>query len=141
MYAPFVISGILEESVTDKVAYTNTHALRTVLNGSLQLGDYGDITGIAFIFIVTSPDDAIHTEMFRFNRAKKTLEVHMRLPFEAVESASQSEVLHMMAQKYLQTMQERLPKKKIPHFDWERFVNDLRQLFEKQGWLEGVPAI
>ncbi len=141
MYAPFVISGILEESVTDKVAYTNTHALRTVLNDSLRLSDYGDITGIAFIFIVTAPEDVIHSEMFRWSRAKKTLEVHTRLPFEAVESASQSEVLHLMAQKYLQTMQERLPKKKIPQFDGERFITDLRQLFEKQGWLEGVAAI
>ncbi|WP_169315666.1 hypothetical protein [Haliscomenobacter hydrossis] len=41
-----------------------------------------------------------------------------------------------MAEKYLQTLQERLPKKKIPGFDWLRFVSDVRSLFERQGWLQ-----
>lgn len=43
-----------------------------------------------------------------------------------------------MAVKYLDTMQEWLPKKKIKNFDWQRFVQDVQHLFERQGWLEEV---
>lgn len=41
-----------------------------------------------------------------------------------------------MAAKYLQTMEEWLPKKKIPHFDGVRFVEDVKRLFEEEGWLK-----
>lgn len=56
MYAPLVISGILEEVLVDKVAITNTNILGDALNEHLSLSDYGDgIAGIAFIYVVTPP--------------------------------------------------------------------------------------
>jgi hypothetical protein len=35
-------------------------------------------------------------------------------------------------------MKARLPKKKIPGFDWERFVRDVERVFEAEGVLEGM---
>lgn len=139
MYAPFVISGILEEKVTDKVAYTNTNLLGDTLNAHLQLENYGTgVRGIAFIFIVTAPADEIHVESFRYHKKDQEIHAQMRLPYPTVESASLEEVLHLMAQKYLDTMLEKLPHKNIPGFDWSRFTADVQDLFERKGWLTGV---
>ena len=61
-------------------------------------------------------------------------------PYHEVQKSTPQEVLHMMAAKYLETMQQWLPKKKIANFDWKRFVNDVQDLFERQGWLVAVEA-
>lgn len=141
MYAPFVISGIVWHELSDKIAIVNTNALKDVLNGHLQLDTYGALSGIAFIYIVTQPDDEIHEECFSYSRKNKELYIQMRLPYAEVQSASTPEVLHMMAAKYLQTMQEWLPKKKIPNFNHSRFVADLQDLFERQGWLQVAEVV
>lgn len=136
MYAPFVISGILEEPITEKVAFTNTNLLSDVLNAQLQLESYGEgVKGIAFIYIVTLPADDIHVESFRYRKKDQEIHIQMRLPFAAVESSSLEEVLHLMAKKYLDTMLEKLPNKNIPGFDWRHFTADVQNLFERKGWL------
>jgi hypothetical protein len=137
MYAPFVISGILEEVLANKVAITNTNILGDALNEHLSLDNYGDgVEGIAFIYVVTPPEDEIHEECFSYSRKKKELYIQMRLPFTEVKNATVPETLQMMAAKYLETMEDWLPKKKIPHFDGVRFVEDVKRLFEEEGWLK-----
>jgi hypothetical protein len=118
------------------VAFTNTILLSDVLNAQLQLESYGEgVKGIAFIFIVTLPADDIHVESFRYRKKNQEIHVQMRLPFAAVKSSSLEEVLHLMAQKYLDTMLEKLLNKNIPEFDWRRFTADVQNLFEQKGWL------
>lgn len=136
MYQPFVITCITWPEVTDKVAYTNTQLLREALNSQLTLSSYGDLQGIAFVYIVTPPEDVIHQETFRYSRKNRELYIEMRLPYEVVINSSLPEVLQLMASKYLQTLEEYLPKKKIPHFDQARFVADVRALFEREAWLQ-----
>lgn len=137
MYAPFVVSGILEETIADKIGIPNTNLLEDALNQHLSLSNYGSgLTGIAFIYIATPPIDEIHEECFRYSRKKKELFIQMRLPYEAVKQANVAETLHLMALSYLETMDEKLPLKKITDFDQARFVQDVQHLFETQGWLE-----
>lgn len=136
MYQPFVITCITWPEVTDKVAYTNTQLLRESLNSHLTLADYGDLQGIAFVYIVTPPEDVIHQETFSYSRKNQELYIEMRLPYEVVMSSSLPEVLQLMAAKYVQALEEYMPKKKIPHFDQARFVGDVRALFEREGWLQ-----
>lgn len=137
MYAPFVISGILEEAVADKIAITNTNRLADTLNQHLSLANYGSgLKGIAFIYIATPPVDEIHEECFTYSRKNKELFIQMRLPYDAVELASVPETLQLMALRYLQTMREKLPLKKIADFDHGRFVQDVQHLFESEGWVE-----
>lgn len=57
-----------------------------------------------------------------------------------VQQSSPEEVLHLMAAKYVDTMQEYLSKKKIRNFDAQRFVKDVQELFERQNWLHAVAA-
>ncbi|AEE51783.1 hypothetical protein [Haliscomenobacter hydrossis] len=58
--------------------------------------------------------------------------------YQDVEAATLPEVRRLMAEKYLETMKEHLPKKKIPGFDWERFVLDVERVFEEEDVLEGM---
>jgi len=58
--------------------------------------------------------------------------------YQDVEAATLTEVRRLMAKKYLETMKGRLPKKKIPGFDWERFVRDVEPVFEEEDVLEGM---
>ncbi len=137
MYAPFVVSGILEATIADKIGIPNTNLLEDALNQHLSLSIYGSgLTGIAFIYIATPPIDEIHEECFTFSRKKKELFIQMRLPYDVVKQASVSETLHLMAHHYLETLNEKLPLKKITNFDQARFVQDVQRLFETQGWLE-----
>lgn len=136
MYAPFVISGILEEAIANKIAIANTNRLANVLNEHLVLSNYGTgVLGIAFIYISTAPEDEIHQECFSYSRKNKELFIQMRLSYEAVKNGSLPEALQLMATSYLQTMQHKLPIKKIPNFDPARFVEDVQRLFEAEGWL------
>lgn len=64
----------------------------------------------------------------------------MSLPYAVVQQSSPEEVLHLMAVKYVDTMQEYLNKKKIRNFDAQRFVKDVQELFERQNWLQPVAA-
>ena len=137
MYAPFVVSGILEAGVADKIGIPNTNLLEDALNQHLSLSIYGSgLTGIAFIYIATPPIDEIHEECFTYSRKKKELFIQMRLPYDVVKQASVSETLQLMARHYLETLHEKLPLKKITDFDQVRFVQDVQRLFEIQGWLE-----
>jgi hypothetical protein len=139
MYAPFVISGILEEAIANKIAIANTNRLANVLNEHLVLSNYGTgVLGIAFIYISTAPEDEIHQECFSYSRKNKELFIQMRLSYEAIKNGSIPDALQLMAASYLQTMQNKLPLKKIPNFDQARFVEDVQGLFEAEGWLRVV---
>lgn len=136
MYAPFVISGILEEAIANKIAITNTNRLANVRNEHLVLSNYGTgVIGVAFIYIATAPEDEIHQECFSYSRKNKELFIQMRLSYEAIKNGSIPDALQLMAASYLQTMQNKLPIKKIPNFDQVRFVDDVQHLFEAEGWL------
>lgn len=137
MYAPFVVSGILEAGIADKIGIPNTNLLEDALNQHLHLPNYGSgLTGIAFIYIATPPVDQIHEECFTYSRKKKELFIQMRLPYDAVERASTTDALRLMARCYLKTMRDKLPLKKVVNFDHFHFVQDLRRIFESEGWLE-----
>lgn len=141
MYAPFVVSGILEAGVADKIGIPNTNLLEDALNQNLSLSNYGSgLIGIAFIYIATPPVDEIHEECFTYSRKKKELFIQMRLPYNVVEQASTTDALHLMASCYLETLRERLPLKKVADFDHLRFMQDVQRLFELEGWLE-VPEV
>lgn len=142
MYAPFVISGILWHEIGEKVAFTNTARLRELLNQRINLSDYGTgLKGIAFIFVVTQPDDEIHREYFIYRSKAKELHVQARLPYTQVDAASLPEVLQLMAGKYLEVLTKNLPKRKIDDFDTMQFVEDVRAVLEREGILESVAAV
>lgn len=141
MYAPFVISSIADEDEVGKKVETDL-LIHELLNQHLKLSTYGEgLTGIAFVYIVTPPIDIIHHDEIIYRPKRKELYIEMRLPYEKVATASQVEVLRMMAQKYLQTFQEKSLQKKLKDFDWESFLRDVQQLFEEQEWFKEVELV
>jgi hypothetical protein len=141
MYAPFVISSIADEDEVGKKVETDL-LIHEFLNQHLKLSTYGEgLTGIALVYIVTPPIDAIHEEEVIYSAKKKELYIEMRLPYEKVAAASEAEVLQKMAQKYLQTFQEKSLWKKLKDFDCEGFAKDVQRLFEEWGWLNVVELV
>lgn len=143
MYAPFVISSIADENKVGKKVDANKLVLiEELLNQHLKLSTYGEgLIGIAFIYIVTPPIDMIHHDEIIYRPKKKELYIEMRLSYEKVATASESEVLQMMAQKYLQTFQDKSLWKKLKDFDCEGFSRDLQHLFEGQEWMKEVELV
>ena len=139
MRDPFVVSSISWREVPLEVAIDNVVSIEELLKANLKLSDYGDIAGVAFIFVIEQEED-FYQDGFSYPPKLKEIHTQIRLPYHEVQKSTPQEVLHMMAAKYIETMLEWLPKKKIANFDWKRFVKDAQDLFERQGWLEAVEA-
>lgn len=140
MRDPFVVSSVTWHEVPDEVAIDNINLIEAALKGHLKLSDYGEIVGIAFIYIIEQDDEHTHVDSFSYRPKRKEIYTQMSLPYAVVQQSSPEEVLHMMAAKYVDTMQEYLSKKKIRNFDAQRFVKDVQELFERQNWLHSVAA-
>jgi hypothetical protein len=137
LYQPFVVTGILDEIIADKVSYVNTTTIANLLNAKLQFSTYGTgLIGISFYFIVTAPEDIIHHEYTRYSSKERELHLQLRLPYETVLHASREEVLLMMVHTYLNGLKTYLPKKKIQDFDAAAFLRDVERSFAAQGWLQ-----
>lgn len=139
MRDPFVVSSITWREVPLEVAIDNVVRIEAVLKANIQLSKYGDLAGVSFIYVIEQEED-FYKDQFSYRIKDKEIHAQMRLPYAEVQAATPQEVLHMMAAKYIDTMQEWLPKKKVANFDWQRFVKDVQDLFEKQGWLQPVAA-
>jgi hypothetical protein len=140
MRDPFVISSITWHEIPDAIAIDNINLLEAALRDHLKLSDYGDIVGIAFIYIIEQNDDDTHVDSFSYRPKRKEIYTQMSLPYALVQQSNPEQVLHLMAAKYIDTMREWLGKKKIPNFDAQRFVKDVQELFERQDWLQPVTA-
>lgn len=138
MRDPFVVSSITWHEVADEIATDNINLIENALQANLKLSDYGDITGIAFIYIIKHAENHIHEDHFSYSAKQKEVSTQMRLSYDEVQKSTPEEVLHLMAAKYVDTMREWLPKKKVANFDWQRFVKDVQDLFERQGWLKAL---
>jgi hypothetical protein len=135
MYAPFIISSIVEDTpIGDKIDAQNVVLLEQLLNADLQLSVYGTgVLGIAVVFIGTVPQDAIHQEEITFDGAKKELYAQLRLPYADLEQATEAEVLVLMARKYLQTLRDLAAVEQVADFDWEHLLQDVQNLFVAKG--------
>ncbi len=138
MRDPFVVSSITWHEVPLEVAIDNVVTIEDTLKTNLKLSDYGAITGVAFFYIIKHDDNHIHEDHFSYSAKRKEVSTQMRLSYDEVQKSTPEEVLHLMAAKYIDTMLEWLPKKKIANFDWQRFVKDVQDLFARQGWLQAL---
>jgi len=135
MYAPFVISSITEDNpIGDKIAAHNVVLLEQSLNAQLQLPAYGEgLAGIAVVFIGTTPEDVIHEEEMSYDAHTKEVYVQVRLPYAALEQASEAEVLGLMARQYLQVLRGLGALEQVVDFDWEGLVKDVQDVFVAEG--------
>lgn len=133
--ADFFFTSITWHEVSDKVVFPNLDSIRQSLNQNISLRSYGTgVHEIAYIFVAIRPTNTLHGEMMRYYKAKKEVFIQKKLPFELVEAYSEAEVLTLMANTYLQSLQD-LTKRKISDFDSKQLYTDVQQLFEAKGWL------
>ncbi|WP_373553784.1 hypothetical protein [Haliscomenobacter sp.] len=130
MYAPFIISSIVEDNpIGDKIDAHNVSWLEQLLNAQVQLSKYGTgLRGIAVVFIGTGPQDVIHQEETTFDADKKEWYVQLRLPYAALEQATEEEVLGLMAREYLQALRGLGGREQVVDFDWEGLVGEVERV-------------
>ena len=135
MFAPFIISSIVEDnSIGDKIDVHNAPYLEQVLNAQVQLSRYGTgLRGIAVVFIGTGPADVIHEEESRYDADKKEWYVQLRLPYAALEQATEAEVLSLMARQYLQALRGWGALEQVVDFDGEQLLKDVQDVFVAEG--------
>jgi hypothetical protein len=111
MYAPFVITGILQEDPLNKVDSDKFLEIRNLLLNNIELSSYGSgLKGISFFFIVLPENNQNHRSFNRFSQKNLELHLQVRLPFAEIRALSHQEVLRSMAQNYLQSLKKYLPK-------------------------------
>lgn len=133
----FSFTSVTWHEVSDKLVSSNLDLIRQTLNQNISLHSYGTgIKEIAYIFVAVRPSNTIHGESMRYSKAKKEVFIKKKLPYELVEAYSESEVLSLMTNTYLQSLQD-LSKRKIPDFDSKQLYLDVQQLFKAKGWLSG----
>lgn len=137
MYAPFVVSSITEDNVIgDKIAGHNIVLLEQLLNARLQLAAYGSgVAGIAVVFIGMPPDDVMHEEECTYTAATREWYLQLRLPYAALEQATEVEVLHLMARRYVQGLREAAAADHLEDFDWEGLVQQVEEVLMAEGWM------
>lgn len=135
MYAAFIISSIVEDNaIGDKIDAHNVPWLEQVLNAQVQLSKYGTgLRGIAVVFIGTAPEDVIHQEETSFDADKKELYVQLRLPYAALEQATEEAVLGLMARQYLQALRRLGALEQVVDFDWDQLLKDVQDVFLAKG--------
>ena len=135
MYTAFVVSSITEDNpIGDKIDTHNVQLLEQLLNANVQLATYGTgVTGIAVVFVGTAPEDVIHEEEISFEPATREGYLQLRLPYAALEPATEQEVLGLMARRYLQGLRYLARVAQAADFDWARLVQDVQGLFVAEG--------
>lgn len=138
MYAPFVVSSITEDNfIGDKIDVHNIVLLEQLLNAQLQLSAYGTgIAGLAVVFIGTGPADVIHEEECTYTAATQEWYLQLRLPYAALEQATEVEVLQLMARRYLQGLRQVASAAQVVDFEGGRLVKDVEDLFAAEGYLQ-----
>ena len=101
----------------------------------MQLAAYGPgVAGIAVVFVGTAPEDVIHEEEISFEPATGEGYLQLRLPYAALEPATEQEVLGLMARRYLQGLRDLAVVAQATDFDWARLVRDVQDLFVAEGF-------
>ena len=135
------ISSVTWHEVDKKVVFPNLDLIENALNINIKLERYGTgIKEIAYVFVAVRPVNTIHGETLRYYKAKKEVFIQKKLPYELVEAYEAPQVLHLMAQTYLQSLRELVAKRKIEDFDGARLMADVPALFAEQGWLTPVQS-
>lgn len=131
LYTAFVVSSIAEDnSIGDKIDTNNVQWMEQLLNSRLQLAAYGPgVKGIGVVFLGTAPEDVIHEEECRFDAASGEAYLQLRLPYAALEQASEAEVLGLMARRYVEGLRDLAGVAGAADFDWERLLQDVQGVF------------
>jgi hypothetical protein len=111
--------------------------IRNLINEKLRLSDYGQgIDRQVFMYLALLPSSQMPTkELYRFVKKTKTVELSLKLDYNRLFAASQSEAMQMMCELYADSILRYYPRFKIPDFDYRAFYQDVKLLFIEQNWL------
>lgn len=121
----------------DEQQFIQVADIADMLEEHLQLTDFGKgLHNITFIPMGVAENDPIHQEKYRYNKAKKQLEIHKRLDMTALPTGSAMDFRRAVALLFLTAIKDEFPSQKIPAFELLRFAQAVERLFLEQGYLE-----
>lgn len=140
--ASFVAGCEVWHELGDKVSNAR-HLIMNTLVKSLALQNYSSqVNQYAVIYMCLLPASKFHVpESGKYSSRQKILYQTFNLDYHEILQASETEVLAIMAQKYL----DGIPKiktfwgMKSTPFDTEKFYQDVQHVFEKEGFYSATP--
>lgn len=128
-------TGVVEELTYSKLAVENVNSISDILLKNITISSYGaTVEELAFIYIAVEPINTIHEEKTTYIPKQKKLFLYRKLPYERVLEYSEEEVLRLMAETYLTSIQA-LGAFEIPDFDYLSLAKDVQQAFVNMGWI------
>lgn len=109
------------------------------LHNGIDLSKYGEgIRKFYFTFIIVRPDDEINHPYARFTRKNREADIAIEIPYAKAQKASEGELIKLMEEAYLKGIEtlKALPLRE--GFDADRLERDVRAIFARDGWYEGV---
>ncbi|MBK9492023.1 MAG: hypothetical protein IPO07_26885 [Haliscomenobacter sp.] len=112
------------------------------LHEGIDLTKYDEgLKKLYFTFLVMPPDDKVLAPYQHYSAKKQEADISVRISYEQVVHATESEIVKLMEQAYLQGIEQLKGLCRIgTGFDVEGLKRDVEKIFEKEGWYEVVEA-
>jgi hypothetical protein len=97
---------------------------------------YGESIGLIVVMLWCREPEFASKPHIRYMKATKALNIDIQFDQAKTESMETDQRHRFVAQKLLTEVPRIIAKYKFPDFDLPRFENDLKEFFNKLGWLE-----
>ena len=133
----FWFSAMVDEGA-HKVLDTNP--LRELLNQNISLSNYGSVSHVGFTPIAIQGDG--RHQSIGYKEEDKSIDINLQLDYRVVKQATTKEEMTSWLARYLLAAIPLFAEVPVPHFQISSFRQDIFDLFQKQGWLDGsLPKI
>ncbi len=122
----YIITSISDENVSfEKISSANI--LEDVLNYHTNLNDYSTVNELFIVFVALDKNSIPRPDKVSYLKKSNTLQIVINLDFQQIVNTTNEEVIKIMAETYLQTIEKYLFNRK--DFDGSKFYETVKQLF------------
>jgi len=106
----------------------NSVKLEDILNKELKISDYSEKIKILFFVFVAKNGGVPVKDSGSYQWKKQTFAIYHNLPYDKVLQATENEMLPLLTEEFVATIEKYLPKRK--DFEGEKFVEDVKRVLE-----------
>ncbi|MCG8328621.1 MAG: hypothetical protein MI974_13095 [Chitinophagales bacterium] len=107
-----------------------------VLRRKIKLSQYDNGILKFYFTFVAMENMVLKFDGIYYSRKKRHLEVAVRIPFEEILAANQTETIHLMEKAFLEGIDLIATKKLAAPFDHQAFKKDVEAIFAQENWYE-----
>lgn len=107
------------------------------LHEGIDLSKYGDgLKKFYFTFIIVTPADKVNQAYTHYDKKERSADIAIAIPYDQAEKASESELIKLMEQAYLQGIDQLHQLRLKGEFDICAFRKDVEAIFSVDNWYE-----